>query len=51
MWVRLSSMKGNGGAVWREVLDVSAGLDVLREVTGVLTAFDNEDPQGWVGGG
>jgi hypothetical protein len=33
------------------MLNVSGGLDMGRDVTRVLTTFDNEDLEGVIGGG
>ena len=41
VWALFGNMEGNGSAVWREVLDVSAGLDMARDITRVLATFDD----------
>jgi hypothetical protein len=43
-------MEGDSSTVRCKVLDVSAGLDMAREVARVLATFDNEDLEGRVGG-
>lgn len=47
--VRFSDMEGDGSATWREVVDVSAGLDMARVVTRVVATFDDKDLQRGVG--
>ena len=32
VWARSGDMEGDRSAVWREVLDISTGLDVAREI-------------------
>jgi len=43
-------MEGDGSAVRHKVLDISAGLDMTREIARVLATFDDEDLERRVGG-
>jgi hypothetical protein len=50
VWARFGDMEGDSSTVRCKVLDVSAGLDMAREVARVLATFDNEDLERRVGG-
>lgn len=47
---RLANLGGEGGGVRRNVLDISAGLYMVREVARVLATLDNEDLESGVCG-
>ena len=50
MIARLGRVEGNSGATRSDVLDESAGLDLDRDITRVLTALDDKDLEGTISG-
>ena len=51
VWARFGDMEGDGGTVRREILDKSAGLNMARDVVGMLATLDDEDLEKGISGG
>ena len=44
-------MEGDGGTVRREILDISEGLNMARDVVRMLATLDDEDLERGISGG